>query len=72
MVITSDKDFGEMVVHQGRESTGVLLLRLRSNTVAKRTARLASVWDEVAATLSTSVTVVSDRRVRIRPIRAFD
>lgn len=68
VLVTDDKDFGDLVVHRRLASAGVLLLRLRSASVAERVRRLQTVWRSVEGRMHGSFTVVSDRRVRVRPI----
>jgi predicted nuclease of predicted toxin-antitoxin system len=68
VVVTDDKDFGNLVVHRRLSSAGVLLLRLRSPSVAERIRRLLAVWPSIEGRLQGSFTVISDRRVRVRPI----
>lgn len=68
ILVTDDKDFGDLVVHRRLSSAGVLLLRLRSPSVPERIRRLQAVWPSIEGGLQGSFTVVSDRRVRVRPI----
>ena len=68
VLVTDDKDFGELVVRKGIANAGVLLLRQRNPSVPDRIARLAAIWESVAQKMSRSFVVVSDRRVRVRPL----
>ena len=54
ILLTSDKDFGELVFRDGRSSYGVVLLRLDHLTVSEALARLRSVWSVVVANPSSS------------------
>jgi predicted nuclease of predicted toxin-antitoxin system len=67
ILITDDKDFGELVVRRGHATAGVLLLRLRSPSLEARVARLDAVWSAVEPKLPRAFVVVSDHRVRVRP-----
>ena len=68
ILITDDKDFGELVVRKGLGASGVLLLRLRTPLLADRIARLDSLWASIERKMPQNLVVVSDRRVRVRPI----
>jgi predicted nuclease of predicted toxin-antitoxin system len=72
IVVTDDKDFGNLVVHRRMATAGVLLLRLRNPLVALRRARLEEVWPSIEGRLAGSFVVVSDRRVRVRPIAPME
>ena len=65
VLITEDRDFGELVYARGRPSTGVILVRFQS--LARR-AKPATVVDAVAklgARLQDAFTVIEPRRVRV-------
>jgi predicted nuclease of predicted toxin-antitoxin system len=69
VVLTADKDFGELVVRRGLSVPGVVLLRL---TVAREAERLALVrrfWPTVEKVVLGHFVVVSNSRVRRRPLR---
>jgi predicted nuclease of predicted toxin-antitoxin system len=66
ILITDDKDFGELVVHRRLATAGVLLLRLRDPSVHRRIARLGTIWPTIESKLDGAFVVVSDRRVRVR------
>jgi predicted nuclease of predicted toxin-antitoxin system len=67
ILITADKDFGELVYRQRRLSGGVVLLRLAGLTEAEKVAIVRSVLTEHGHELADSFSVVSPQRVRIRP-----
>jgi predicted nuclease of predicted toxin-antitoxin system len=68
IVVTDDKDFGDLVVHRRLATAGVLLLRLSAPSLASRIARLATRWEEIERGLPGHLVVVSDRKVRVRPL----
>lgn len=68
VVVTDDKDFGDLVVHRHLSTAGVLLLRLSAPSLAARIARLAARWAEIERGLPGHLVVVSDRKVRVRPL----
>ena len=51
MIITMDKDFGELVYHCGMDHCGVLLLRLEEATSAEK----VQVVDDILANYSTQI-----------------
>ena len=67
ILITNDKDFGEMVYRGGHLHSGVLLFRLRDESVANRVRIAKAVLDEHADRLSGHFTVATESGVRIRP-----
>ncbi|MGI9189036.1 MAG: DUF5615 family PIN-like protein [Longimicrobiaceae bacterium] len=66
LLVTLDKDFGELVFRLRRASPGVLLVRLPKSTSAERAEIVAAVVRTHRANLEHAFTVVSPRRVRIR------
>ncbi len=68
VVITDDKDFGELVFHRRLSSSGVLLVRLDTPDLASRLKRLAEAWPTVEAHGNGQFIVISDRKIRVRPI----
>ena len=65
VLITEDRDFGELVYARGRSSAGVILLRFHSSV---RRAKAASAVDAVAqlgSRLENAFAVVEPGRVRI-------
>jgi predicted nuclease of predicted toxin-antitoxin system len=68
VIVTDDKDFGELNFHRRAVSSGIILLRLTDKTVAGRLERLARVWPTIATRAHGSFMVISDKKVRLRPI----
>lgn len=65
ILITNDRDFGELVFRLGQPHTGVLLFRLSTTILAVKIERL----DHVLATHTDDLEqflVVTDRQVRVR------
>jgi hypothetical protein len=56
------------VVHRRLSTAGVLLLRQRNPSLPVRIARLAANWSEIERRLAGHLVVVSDRKVRFRPL----
>jgi predicted nuclease of predicted toxin-antitoxin system len=69
VIITDDKDFGELVFHRHLATSGVILLRLSSPEAEARTRRLQEAWEKIAANLPGSFVVLTENRIRIRKSR---
>ncbi|HAK93580.1 MAG TPA: hypothetical protein DCM87_00860 [Planctomycetes bacterium] len=68
ILVTDDKDFGELVFHRRLASQGIVLMRLSSPRMEERLRRLAEVWSAIEAHLAGRFVVLGDKKVRIRPI----
>lgn len=66
VLVTADKDFGELVYRLGRAHSGVILLRLAGLPSAERAEVVSEVFQDMAAELPGSFTVVEPNAVRIR------
>ncbi len=70
VLLTNDKDFGELAFRRRKARCGIVLLRFQSESVALKTDRLAQLLATRAAALSTAFTVLSDHRMRLRQLSA--
>ena len=68
ILVTDDKDFGELVFHRRLASQGIILIRLSSPRIEDRLRRLAEVWSVIQLHLEGHFVVLGDKKVRIRPI----
>ncbi len=66
LLVTRDKDFGELVFRLGRVSSAVVLLRLPDATSAERASLVAGLVREHDTELLNAFTVLSRHKVRIR------
>lgn len=66
LLLTADKDFGELVFRQGRLSSGVVLIRLAGLTLESKCAAVTNAVNEHGEELSGAFTVLSPGIVRIR------
>ena len=69
ILITNDKDFGELVYRIGQVHCGVLLLRLHDESPANRVRVVKAVLEHYADRLADHFVVATDGGVRIRPAR---
>jgi predicted nuclease of predicted toxin-antitoxin system len=70
IVITNDKDFGELIFRSGYAHNGVLFLRLQDESAANRVHVVKAVLEQYADSLEMNFIVATDRRVRIRHLPA--
>jgi predicted nuclease of predicted toxin-antitoxin system len=66
LVITMDKDFGELVHRSGQPHAGVLLLRLEEAHSQQKVAVIKKIFSQYAEQLSGRFTVYQRGRLRIR------
>jgi predicted nuclease of predicted toxin-antitoxin system len=68
VILTSDKDFGELAFRDHLNSYGVILLRLDDLPVTDRVARLEAVWSVVEANPTGKFIVITESKVRVRDL----
>ena len=68
IIITSDKDFGDLVFRDRLTSFGIVLLRLDDLPPAEWVVRLQEVLSVIEANPSGRFIVVTPNRVRVRPM----
>jgi len=72
VILTSDKDFGELVFRGGITGHGVVLLRLDDLPVPAILARVQVVWSVVEANPTRRFIVITEKRVRARAMPFAD
>ena len=68
IVITMDKDFGELVYHSGMEHCGILLLRLEDATGLEKQQVIAQILSKYAENLKNHFCVYQSKKFRFRKI----
>lgn len=68
MILTSDKDFGELIFRDRLSSHGVILLRLEAMPLADRLPRLEQAWAAFEADAAGKFIVISPTKVRLREL----
>lgn len=68
ILITNDKDFGELIYYRKESHHGVILLRLRNDTFTNRISTLRKVIDCFGEDLKNKFTVATETKVRMRKI----
>jgi predicted nuclease of predicted toxin-antitoxin system len=66
VLITADKDFGELVFRQNKIDSGIILLRLSGFEPIAKAKILDSVLKEHSEELPASFTVITKNSIRIR------
>jgi predicted nuclease of predicted toxin-antitoxin system len=68
IMLTSDKDFGELVFRERMTSHGIILLRFLDLSLAERLDRLQEVWSVIEANPQGRFIVVTPTKIRVRPL----
>jgi predicted nuclease of predicted toxin-antitoxin system len=68
LLLTEDKDFGELVFRWHRAAPGIVLLRIVSERREQKWPRLAAAIERYGEALFGSYTVVGEGRLRSRPL----
>ena len=66
IVVTNDKDFGEMVFRNGLAHLGVVLLRLRDERAANKVRMMKVVLAQVGERLRNHYVVATESGIRVR------
>ncbi len=66
LVVTMDKDFGELVFRSGKGHSGVLLLRMEGARASEKAAIATGLFSQFGDQLSGRFSVYQDGRIRIR------
>ena len=69
MVVTMDKDFGELVYHCSTKHTGVLLLRLEDATGSEKLQVFKYILENYSSQIKNCFCVFQNDRFRIRKIK---
>lgn len=68
VVLTADKDFGELIYRQRTPAVGVVLLRFRVAAESDRTELFKSHWPAIEKAVTGHLVVATNRRVRRTPL----
>jgi predicted nuclease of predicted toxin-antitoxin system len=69
LLLTEDKDFGDLTFRQARPVPGLVLLRIDPGRRSQKVARLLATIDRLGDALFGHYTVIEDVRSRSRPLR---
>ena len=68
LIITNDRDFGEMAFRGNRASEGIVLLRFDAQSGPQKASLLCRILPQVEHRLAGSFAVITESRVRLRPL----
>jgi predicted nuclease of predicted toxin-antitoxin system len=66
IVVTNDKDFGELVFRSASAHAGVILLRLHDESAANRVRVMQAVLTQCPTILPSQFIVATERHIRVR------
>jgi predicted nuclease of predicted toxin-antitoxin system len=69
LLLTEDKDFGDLIFRQARPVRGIVLLRIDPSRRSRKGPRLLAAIDQFGSALYGHYTVIEDARFRSRPLR---
>lgn len=69
LIVTADKDFGDLIFRDRLNSHGVVLMRMHRLGLRERLARLAQAWSTVEANPKGKFIVITEGRVRVRNLQ---
>lgn len=70
ILITNDRDFGEIAFRRKEISAGIVLMRFSSESMKKKIETLKHLLQHHSRKLAYHFTVVTETQIRIRPIAA--
>ena len=65
IIITNDKDFGEMVFRENKSHCGIILLRLKDDRTSNKIKTLEVIIDKYSDQLLNNFVVISETTIRI-------
>jgi len=66
LLLTGDKDFGELVFRQGRATSGIVLIRLAGLSQTRKAEIVSSAISKHAKQIPEAFTVITSKSIRIR------
>jgi predicted nuclease of predicted toxin-antitoxin system len=69
LLLTEDKDFGDLVFRKAQPVPGLILLRISAHQRHRKPDRLAAAIERFGGTLLGRYTVIEEARFRSRPLR---
>lgn len=68
ILLTNDMDFGRLVLHQKKNSAGVVLMRFSNESSAQKIKAIEHLLKFHSEKLAKHFTVISEEQIKIRPI----
>lgn len=71
ILLTNDKDFGELIYLQGKNNIGIILMRFTSERSAVKTKFMSHLIKNFSDRLIGHFTVISESKIRFRKLKRF-
>lgn len=71
VLVTNDRDFGELVYREGWVATGLVLIRCGAGRGTAKASVIAGILPEIESRLEGHFVVISEQQVRVRPLREY-
>lgn len=71
ILLTEDRDFGELIFREQRKAYGVILLRIPPEERQQKADRITMLMQHYQSELRGSMTIVTLNTIRIRPLPEF-
>ena len=68
ILITNDKDFGEVVFYQRRISYGIILIRIKGHVVQPKIKLLKKILRDHRTKIPNHFVTITDKKIRITPL----
>ena len=68
IVVTADRDFGDLAFRDNQPMPGIILVRMHGRPYQERTDRILKAITEFDDRITTSIVVVETEKFRIRPL----
>lgn len=68
IIVTNDKDFGQLAVKEGRDAKGIILLRLKIETPDNKVKTVRNLLDEHPEKIDGNLAVVKEDSIKLREI----
>jgi len=68
VLITKDKDFGEMIIRNRRPCAGIILIRIEKLNLPENCSLIVELILKYTAEVVNSFTVIQEDKIRIRPL----
>lgn len=69
VLLTRDRDFGELVYREGRTAKGIILVRIRARNQRDRLPIFQRFWSQIELQAPNHFLVISNHQVRVRALR---
>lgn len=68
ILLTNDKDFGELIFLQGKVSSGIVLFRVKGQSVDRKVELLGNLLRDHADKLFKNFVIITEKKVRVIPL----